>query len=126
MRLPEGVAPAVTAVLEDCVNQLAVLGASRPGGAKGTANLEQVVGDEIAEIVEQQRELEVEYDLLLAKRQELQRQPGAAQELEANDEALKEVCMVFHTCAMVRALSCPLRSPLFACLTIVAAPFPYR
>eukprot|EP00911_Craspedida_sp_UC1_P001928 UC1_evm1s1483 len=91
VRLGEGVSPSVTAVLEDCIHQLAVLSAAGLAGAKGSAGLETVVGDEIADIVETQRELEREYDALLAKRQELQRQAGAGPELADNDEALKDV-----------------------------------
>jgi len=76
--LEEFLRPQVAAVLEDCVNQLAVLGGVAPAAIKdGGESTKLLVGDSIGQAVEKQRELEIEYDRLLREREDLQMQGGS-------------------------------------------------
>lgn len=72
--------PQVGAVIQDCVNQLAVLGGVTPQANKdGGESTKLLVGDSIGQAVEKQHQLEAEYDRLLTAREELQRR-GVAME----------------------------------------------
>jgi hypothetical protein len=59
--LPAALVPQVYALVEDAVNQLAVLGGVSNQGDQ-SLQIATVVGDEIGRIVEEQRQLELVYD----------------------------------------------------------------
>lgn len=73
MSLEAVLLPQVGAVIQDCVNQLAVLGGVTPQATKdGGESTKLLVGDSIGQAVEKQHLLEAEYDRLLGEREELQ------------------------------------------------------
>ncbi|XP_046851983.1 dynein regulatory complex protein 9-like [Xenia sp. Carnegie-2017] len=59
----------VSCVLEDCLDQLAILGTIMPSNLERRANAEQIVDSEIAEILEGQRQLESKFENLVLKRE---------------------------------------------------------
>lgn len=64
-------------MLHDCVNQLAVLGGVSPLATKdGGESTKLLVGDSIGAAVDNQRELETEYDRLLREREDLLKRGG--------------------------------------------------
>lgn len=82
--------PMIDVVMNDVVNQLAVLGIiSCPKGEK-TSRTKLGVGDEIGEIVKEQREYEKEYDKLLIVREEY-RVSGQLSMVAEVDTAIKSV-----------------------------------
>lgn len=52
----------ISAVLEDCVDQLAILGHIMPPTLEGKADAAQIVDDELGQILQDQRDLESRYE----------------------------------------------------------------
>ncbi|EGD78293.1 hypothetical protein PTSG_09359 [Salpingoeca rosetta] len=89
--LPPLLVPHVCAVLQDAVDQLAVLGGLMPAKHnEGGGFMDTIAGEEITRIIEEQRGLEAEYDQLLAERAELEEDEDL-QALEENEKALREI-----------------------------------
>ncbi|KAI8498737.1 PREDICTED: IQ domain-containing protein G-like [Branchiostoma belcheri] len=60
----------VATVLEDCVDQLVVLGKIMPVSYEGRPDADEIVGDEIGRIVDSQRQLEQQFSQLMTARQD--------------------------------------------------------
>eukprot|EP00055_Hartaetosiga_balthica_P010748 m.46927 g.46927 ORF g.46927 m.46927 type:complete len:388 (-) comp7297_c0_seq1:969-2132(-) len=91
MSLAEGMIPQLVAVFQDTTDQLAVLGGLMPAKSDPSDGvMEAIVGEEVARIIEEQRELEADYDKLLEERTYLQHD-NDIKGLEANEHALKEI-----------------------------------
>eukprot|EP00049_Salpingoeca_infusionum_P019285 m.361198 g.361198 ORF g.361198 m.361198 type:complete len:388 (+) comp19408_c0_seq1:269-1432(+) len=89
--VPPVLVPQLTAVLNDAIDQLAVLGGtSQSRQTERDLMMETIVGDEIARIVGEQRDLEQRYDDLLEQRTALQEQSDMTG-LAQNDAALRDV-----------------------------------
>ena len=54
----------ISAVLEDCVDQLAVLGHIMPTTLEGRPDAPQIVDDELNQILQDQRDLESRYEVV--------------------------------------------------------------
>jgi len=79
-------------VLQDCVSQLAVLGAIAPVSKESSQSMvDTVVGEEIGEVVQDTRQLEREYDRLLAERQQLQDNGATVAVLKENEDAVRQI-----------------------------------
>ena len=52
----------ISAVLEDCVDQLAILGHIMPPTLEGKPDAAQIVEDELGQILQDQRDLESRYE----------------------------------------------------------------
>ena len=52
----------ISAVLEDCVDQLAILGHIMPTTLEGKPDAAQIVDDELGQILQDQRDLESRYE----------------------------------------------------------------
>eukprot|EP00045_Choanoeca_perplexa_P022833 m.11009 g.11009 ORF g.11009 m.11009 type:complete len:387 (-) comp9739_c0_seq1:67-1227(-) len=104
LTLPPAIVPQVVALIEDAINQLAVLGGVSGQGDQ-SLQIATVVGDEIGRIVEEQRQLELVYDQLLTERAELQ-QHNDNIGLSANDQELRSVAkqLKTSTATLVKAL----------------------
>ncbi|XP_002738856.1 dynein regulatory complex protein 9-like [Saccoglossus kowalevskii] len=61
----------ISTVLEDCVDQLAILGCIMPNTYEGRPNAEEIVGDDISRIIDSQKQLGNRYETLIGKRKEL-------------------------------------------------------
>ncbi|XP_077987689.1 dynein regulatory complex protein 9-like [Glandiceps talaboti] len=61
----------ISTVLEDCADQLSVLGGIMPSTYEGRPDAGEVVGDEINKIIDSQKQLESKYETLIGKRNEL-------------------------------------------------------
>jgi len=61
----------ITTVLEDCADQLSVLGGIIPSTYEGRPDAGEIVGNEIGGIVDAQKQLESRYEGLIAKRNDL-------------------------------------------------------
>ena len=57
----------VSAVLEDCVDQLAILGHIMPPSLEGRSDAAQIVDDELGQILQDQRFLESRYEVVRVK-----------------------------------------------------------
>ena len=57
----------VSAVLEDCVDQLAILGHIMPPSLEGRSDAAQIVDDELGQILQDQRFLESRYEAVRMK-----------------------------------------------------------
>ncbi|XP_033117874.1 dynein regulatory complex protein 9-like [Anneissia japonica] len=71
-------------VVEDTIDQLAVLGKIMPSTLENRADAKEIVGDEIGDILESQRNLETRYEQLILKRAEL-REGGKKDQLRAQE-----------------------------------------
>lgn len=58
----------ISAVLEDCVDQLAILGHIMPPTLEGKPDAAQIVEDELGQILQDQRDLESRYEALMSNR----------------------------------------------------------
>lgn len=58
----------ISAVLEDCVDQLAILGHIMPPSLQGKQEAAQIVDDELGQILQDQRDLESRYEVLVNHR----------------------------------------------------------
>lgn len=58
----------ISAVLEDCVDQLAILGHIMPPSLQGEQEAAQIVDDELGQILQDQRDLESRYEVLVNHR----------------------------------------------------------
>jgi len=58
----------ISAVLEDCVDQLAILGHIMPPTLEGKPDAAQIVDDELGQILQDQRDLESRYEVLMSNR----------------------------------------------------------
>ncbi|KAJ7378179.1 hypothetical protein OS493_024124 [Desmophyllum pertusum] len=58
----------ISAVLEDCVDQLAILGHIMPSTLEGRPEAAQIVDDELGQILQDQRDLESRYETLMSHR----------------------------------------------------------
>ncbi|CAH3192332.1 unnamed protein product [Porites evermanni] len=58
----------ISAVLEDCVDQLAILGHIMPNSLEGRPEAAQIVDDELGQILQDQRFLESRYEMLMANK----------------------------------------------------------
>ena len=54
----------ISAVLEDCVDQLAILGHIMPPSLQGKQEAAQIVDDELGQILQHQRDLESRYEVV--------------------------------------------------------------
>lgn len=83
----------ITTVLEDTVDQLAVLGKIMPHTFEGRTDANEMVGDEIGKIIDNQKQLENKYEGLMSKRAELRAggRKGDASRLKATDEEIGSV-----------------------------------
>ena len=54
----------ISAVLEDCVDQLAILGHIMPPSLEGRSDAAQIVDDELGQILQDQRFLESRYEVV--------------------------------------------------------------
>ncbi|XP_022088174.1 IQ domain-containing protein G-like [Acanthaster planci] len=83
----------ITTVLEDTVDQLAILGKIMPQTFEGRADASEMVGDEIGKIIDSQKQLESKYEGLIAKRAELRAggRKGDANHLKATEEEISSV-----------------------------------
>ena len=54
----------ISAVLEDCVDQLAILGHIMPNSLEGRSEAAQIVDDELGQILQDQRFLESRYEMV--------------------------------------------------------------
>jgi len=83
----------ITTVLEDTVDQLAVLGKIMPQTFEGRADASEMVGDEIGKIIDSQKQLESKYEGLISKRTELRAggRKGDANRLKATDDEISSV-----------------------------------
>ncbi|XP_013389492.1 IQ domain-containing protein G-like [Lingula anatina] len=61
----------VSTVLEDCADQLAILGKIMPGSYENRTDADEFVQEEIGQLVEGQRQLESKYESLMSKKQDL-------------------------------------------------------
>lgn len=75
----------VAAVLEDCVDQLAVLGHIMPSTLEGRPEASQIIDDELGEILSGQRDLEMKYENLMSQREGLRAQHVNQSQMVAND-----------------------------------------
>ncbi|XP_033637450.1 dynein regulatory complex protein 9-like isoform X2 [Asterias rubens] len=83
----------ITTVLEDTVDQLAVLGKIMPQTYEGRADANEIVGDEIGKIIDSQKQLESKYEGLISKRTELRAggRRGDANRLKETDHEIGTV-----------------------------------
>lgn len=58
----------ISAVLEDCIDQLAILGHIMPPSLEGKQGAAQIVDDELGQILRDQRDLESRYEVLVNQR----------------------------------------------------------
>lgn len=58
----------ISAVLEDCIDQLAILGHIMPPSLEGKQDAAQIVDDELGQILRDQRDLESRYEVLVNQR----------------------------------------------------------
>lgn len=58
----------ISAVLEDCIDQLAILGHIMPPSLEGKQDAAQIVDDELGQILRDQRDLEFRYEVLVNQR----------------------------------------------------------
>lgn len=58
----------ISAVLEDCVDQLAILGHIMPATLEGKSDAAKIVDDELGQILQDQRDLESRYEVVRIKR----------------------------------------------------------
>eukprot|EP00730_Choanoeca_flexa_P000381 TRINITY_DN10176_c0_g1_i6.p1 TRINITY_DN10176_c0_g1~~TRINITY_DN10176_c0_g1_i6.p1 ORF type:complete len:262 (+),score=50.46 TRINITY_DN10176_c0_g1_i6:887-1672(+) len=96
--------PQISALFQDAIDQLAVLGGVSNQGDQ-SLQIATVVGDEIGRIVDEQRELELVYDELLSERAALQ-QSNDNVGLNANDQKLRDTAKQLKnsTATLVKAL----------------------
>ncbi|KAK3744771.1 hypothetical protein QZH41_013308, partial [Actinostola sp. cb2023] len=64
----------ISAVLEDCGDQLAILGHIMPSSLEGRSDASQIVDEELGEILQGQKDLELRYESLLSQREEIKGQ----------------------------------------------------
>ena len=57
----------ISAVLEDCIDQLAILGHIMPPSLEGKQDAAQIVDDELGQILRDQRDLESRYEVVRIK-----------------------------------------------------------
>ncbi|XP_038049924.1 dynein regulatory complex protein 9-like [Patiria miniata] len=83
----------ITTVLEDTVDQLAILGKIMPQTFEGRPDANEMVGDEIGKIIDSQKQLESKYEGLISKRAELRAggRKGDANHLRATEEEISSV-----------------------------------
>lgn len=75
----------VSAVLEDCVDQLSVLGHIMPTTLEGRPDASKIIDDELGEILSGQRDLELKYENLMIQREGLRAQNVNQSQLMDND-----------------------------------------
>ncbi|EDO39999.1 predicted protein [Nematostella vectensis] len=61
----------ISAILEDCADQLAILGHIMPSTLEGRTDAPQIVDDELGQILQDQRDLESRYESLLSQREDI-------------------------------------------------------
>ncbi|KAJ8028401.1 Dynein regulatory complex protein 9 [Holothuria leucospilota] len=81
----------IAAVLDDTVDQLAVLGHIMPTSFEGRPEANEIVGEEIGKIVESQKNLENQYEELIAKRAGLKSSRKDSGRLKSNEEDIGNV-----------------------------------
>jgi len=79
----------ISAVLEDCVDQLAILGHIMPPTLEGKPDAAQIVDDELGQILQDQRDLESRYEALMSNRDD----PNSSNknQLRVGDDTLPSV-----------------------------------
>ncbi|XP_071949916.1 dynein regulatory complex protein 9-like [Antedon mediterranea] len=82
--LPQLDAIHLATVLDDTIDQLAVLGKIMPQTLENRPDANDIVGDEIGDILESQRNLETRYEQLILKRAEL-REGGRKEQLKVQE-----------------------------------------
>lgn len=78
----------VSSVLEDCVDQLAILGKIMPSSLEGRPDAEQIVDTEIAEILAGQKQLEIKFDNLMNKREAMKVSKSLQSRTHENDKRI--------------------------------------
>lgn len=73
----------VATVLEDCVDQLAVLGRIMPVSYEERQDSDEIVGDEITQLVDGQKNLESRYEQVIDRKQQLQGNTKSVQDRKA-------------------------------------------
>ena len=63
----------ISAVLEDCVDQLAILGHIMPPSLQGKQEAAQIVDDELGQILQDQRDLESRYEVVRIEKRNKER-----------------------------------------------------
>lgn len=97
MVLPPMLVPHVCAALQDAVDQLAVLGALMPAKHAETGSfMDTIAGEEINRIIEEQKELEAQYDKLLEERAVFEEDEDL-HALEENEKGLREIAQRLKT-----------------------------
>ncbi|PIK34885.1 putative IQ domain-containing protein G [Apostichopus japonicus] len=81
----------ISAVLDDTVDQLAVLGHIMPSSFEGRPEANEIVGEEIGKIVDNQKNLENQYEELVAKRSSLKGSKKDSAQLRSNEENIGNV-----------------------------------
>eukprot|EP01137_Pigoraptor_chileana_P032966 Opistho-2@23182 len=95
----------IFAIIEDCVEQLAVLEGISPQGGDGHQDMSELVGDEVSRIIEEQRRTESRYDQALDKRNDQKTQFAKKKKAE-NDNDVEDIARELRqsTKALVRNL----------------------
>ena len=78
----------VSSVLEDCVDQLTILGKIMPSSLEGRPDAEQIVDTEIAEILAGQKQLEIKFDSLMNKREAMKVSKSLQSRTQENDKRI--------------------------------------
>ncbi|KXJ11117.1 dynein regulatory complex protein 9 [Exaiptasia diaphana] len=74
----------ISAVLEDCADQLAILGHIMPSSLEGRLDSNQIVDDELGEILQGQKDIEMRYESLLNQREEMKGQQNLSKVLDSD------------------------------------------
>lgn len=81
----------ISSVLDDTVDQLAVLGHIMPSSFEGRPEANEIVGEEIGKIVDNQKNLENQYEELVARRAGLKTSKNDSAQLQGNEQDISNV-----------------------------------